>query len=238
MVWWNGTNFTTDGHEPATAEEYYGLGRHCWNSPEHRAGAAFFLEPAAGAGHEAAIDLLGHVLFSEGDYVHAVPWLLRATGSGRAAYYLGVLHQRGCSEAGVAKSFTEAVARFRRAAALGEPEAMVALGNLHSDRLLPGTRSPLEHALEFYLEASRLGHPYGQFLAAEVYYNDYGDLARAAVQYELCLANPQRDRHFLASLMTQRSEGALRDINWTVSQQELQRRRDEVNPPRPEQPRY
>ncbi|MHA6757447.1 SEL1-like repeat protein [Streptacidiphilus sp. PAMC 29251] len=238
MVWWNGTNFTTDGHEPSTAQEYFGLGQYCWSRSEHRSGAAFFLRPAADAGHEAAIELLGHVLFVQGDFVGAAPWLLKSTGSGRAAYYLGVLHQRGCSEAGIAKSFAAAVARYRRAAQLGEPEAMLVLGDLHSDRLLPVTRSPLEHALEFYLQASRLGHPYGQYLAAEVYRNDYGDLNRAAVQYELCLANASRAGHSLAGLMTQRSQAALRDIGWTLSQQELQRIRDEVHPPHPERPNY
>jgi uncharacterized protein len=238
MVLWNGINFTADGREPATAEEFHQIGLSCWNGGQYRAAAPFFLETAAVNGHAAAAEFLGHVWFVQQDYAKAVPWLRQSPGSSRAAYYLGCLYQRGCPEAGIGQSFDDAAEWYRHAVSLGQPEAMLALGDLYLERLLPVSRAPMAHALEYFLMASQQGHPYGQFRAAEVYRTLYNDLDRAAMFYEYCLANPARQHHALNTLMTLQSQAALGQINSTRASRSLQLRRDTVNPSPPSNPSY
>ncbi|WNI18842.1 tetratricopeptide repeat protein [Actinacidiphila sp. ITFR-21] len=161
MVLWNGVNFTADGREPATADEFYQIGLRCWKSSQYRPAAPFFLEHAAVAGHALAAEFLGHVCFLQGDHAKAVPWLRRSTASPRAGYYLGCLCQRGFPEAGIAQSFDAAAQWYRHAVSLGEPEAMLALGDLYLERLLPVSRAPMAHALEYFLLAAGQGHSYG-----------------------------------------------------------------------------
>lgn len=230
MVHWQGTDFTVDGHEPADAEEYYRIGLHCWNGAEHRAAAAFFLETAAAAGHGAADELLGHIDYVRGAYASAVPRLRRSTGSPRAAYYLASLYHRGCPEAGLAQSFGQAAHWYRASAELGEPEAMLALGDLYLDRLLPLTRAPADHALECFLAAAARAHPYGQYRAAEIYRTLCQDPDRAAALYRSCLDNPLTARHALGSMMTLQSQAHLRDMSADRTARLERRQRDAVNP--------
>lgn len=237
MVVWNGVNFTADGREPVTPEDFHRIGQYCWDNAQYRPATAYFLEQAAVGGHAVAAELLGHVCYSQGDYAKAVPWLLRSS-SRRAAYYLGRLHEDGCPAAGIVRSLGAAAEWYRRAAALGEPEAMLALGEMYLERLLPLRRSPAEHALEHFLPAAEAGHPYAQFRAADLYRTLYEDLPRAAFHYERCLANPARERHALATLMTLQSEAALRDIDYTLKMRAQQQHRDAVNPPHLDEPRY
>ncbi|MPY31532.1 sel1 repeat family protein [Streptomyces adustus] len=232
-VLWNGIEFTVDGRQPVSADDFHQIGLHCWSSPPHRAAAAFFLEQAAAKGHDGAAELLGHICFVQGDYVQAVPWLRQSSGSPRAAYYLGCLYQQGALDAGIAQSYDDAADHYRRAVALGEPEAMLALGNLYLERLLPVSRAPMEHALEHFLAAAHKGHPYGQFRAAELYRTLYADPDRALALYEQCLANPARSGHALASLMTLQSETAVREIRWDRNNQAMELRRQAVNPDSP-----
>lgn len=238
MVLWNGVDFTADGREPVTAEEFYRIGRYCWDSGQYRPAAGFFLEPAAAEGHSAAGELLGHVRFVQGDYAQAVPWLRRSPGSPRAAYYLGSLYQRGCPEAGIGQSYDAAADWYRRATALGEPEAMLALGELYLERLVRLERAPVDHALECFLPAAEAGHPYAQYRVADLYRTSYADLRRAAHFYELCLANPAREQHALNSLMTFQSAAFLREIRAAQQTQRLEQRRDTVNPRQPRDPSY
>ncbi|MFJ1705936.1 tetratricopeptide repeat protein [Kitasatospora sp. NPDC088346] len=232
MVQWQGIDFTVDGREPATAEEYYRIGLHCWNGTRQREAAPFFLATAAGAGHEAAVELLGHIDYVQGRYASAVPRLRRSTGSPRAAYYLGTLHQQGCPPAGLAQSFDEAARWYRAAAELGEPEAMLALGDLYLERLLPPTRSPAEHALEHFLAAAARNHPYGQYRAAEIYRTLYQDVERAAALYRACADNPLTPRHALGSLMTLQSQAQLREAAAARTAGLLRQRRESVDPAR------
>ncbi|MEY9964094.1 TPR repeat protein [Streptacidiphilus sp. MAP12-16] len=236
MVVWNGVNFTADGREPTTGEEFYQIGLYCWNSGQYRPAAAFFLEHAAVGGHAVAAELLGHVLYLQGDYARAVPWLLQSPASRRAAYYLGTLYQQGCPQAGFVQSYDAAAEWYRKSAALGEPEAMLALGELYLDRLLPITRAPVDHALEYLLRAAQGGHPYAQYRVAELYRTLDADLERAAAFYEQCLANPAREGHSLGSLMTLQSEAALREIRSTQASRGWEQRRRAVNPTRPQSP--
>ncbi len=118
---WQGIDFTVDGREPVSAEEYYRIGLHCWNSAEHRGAAVFFPETAASAGHGDADELLGHVAYVQGHYAKAVPRPRRGTGSPRAAHYLASLYHRGCPEAGIARSLDEAARRYRAEAAPAAP---------------------------------------------------------------------------------------------------------------------
>lgn len=238
MVLWNGVNFTVEGREPQTAGEFYDIGLHSWNSAQYRPAAPFFLEHAAARGHAAAAELLGHVYFLDRDYAKAVPWLRQSPGSRRAAYYLGCLYQQGCPQAGIAQSFDTAAEWYRQAVSLGEPEAALALGDLYLERLLPLSRAPMAHALEYFLTAAQQGHPYGQFRAAEVYRTLYEDLDRAAEFYERCLANPARQNHSLNNLMTLQSQAALGQIRSTQTYRNLQLRRDTVNPPPPQNYSY
>lgn len=231
VVQWQGTNFTVDGHEPTSAEEYYQIGLHCWNGAQHRDAAAFFLEAAAGAGHSAAVELLGHIGYVQGHYARAVPWLRQSTGSPRAAHYLATLYHQGCPEAGIAQSFDEAARWYRAAAELGEPEAMLALGDLYLERLLPLTHSPAQHALEYFLAAATRGHPYAQYRAAELYRTLYQDSGRAAALYRSCVDNPLTGRHALGSMMTLQSQAHLREMAATDAARRDQQRRDTVNPP-------
>lgn len=230
MVQWQGTDFTVDGREPATAEDYYRIGLHCWSGEPHRDAAAYFLGAAADVGHEAAIELLGHIDYVYGRFASAVPRLRRSSGSPRAAYYLASLHQRGCPEAGIAQSYDEAARWFRAAAELGEPEAMLALGDLYLERLLPLTRSPAEHALEQFLAAAARDHPYGQYRAAEIYRTLYQDTERAAALYRSCVDNPLTGRHALGSMMTLQSQARLREITATTAARLQRQRRDAVDP--------
>ncbi|MFG2949847.1 tetratricopeptide repeat protein [Streptomyces adustus] len=227
---WKGIEFTVDARQPVTAEDFHQIGLHCWSSPSHRAAAAFFLEQAAARGHDASAELLGHICFVQGDHAQAVPWLRQSPASPRAAYYLGCLYQQGAPEAGIAQSYDEAAGHYRRAASLGEPEAMLALGNLYLERLLPVSRAPAEHALEHFLAAAHRGHPYGQFRAAEVYRTLYADPDRALPLYEQCLANQARTSHALGSLMTLQSEAAVRDIRWNRNNHSMHLRRADVDP--------
>ncbi|MEU8929077.1 hypothetical protein AB0D30_04275 [Streptomyces sp. NPDC048409] len=230
MAHWQGTDFTVDGREPATAEDHYRIGLHCWNSGQHRAAAPYFLETAAGAGHEAAAELLGHIAYLQGHYAIAVPLLRRSTGSPRAAYYLASLYQQGCPEAGLAQSLDEAAHHYRAAARLGEPEAMLALGELYLERLLPLTRTPAEHALEYFLAAAERGHPYAQYRAAELYRTLYQDTERAAALYQACVDNPMTARHALGSMMTLQSQAHLREEAAARAARTARQRRDAVNP--------
>ncbi|MFF3559262.1 tetratricopeptide repeat protein [Streptomyces sp. NPDC002574] len=238
MVLWNGVDFTADGREPTTAEEFYRIGRYCWDSGQYRAAAGFFLEPAANEGHALAGELLGHVRFAQGDPAGAVPWLRRNPDSPRAAYYLGVLSYQGCPEAGIRQSFDTAAEWYRRATALGEPEAMLALGEMYLERLVRLDRAPVDHALECFLPAARAGHPYAQYRVADLYRTSYADLQRAAHFYEMCLANPARERHTLNSLMTLQSAAFLREIRATQDMHRLEQRRNAVNPERPHDASY
>ncbi|MEU6341665.1 tetratricopeptide repeat protein [Streptomyces sp. NPDC046977] len=238
MVLWNGVNFTADGREPTTAEEFHQIGRYCWDSGQYRAAAAFFLEPAAAQGHADAGELLGHVRYVQGEWAEAVPWLRRSPASPRAAYYLGTLAYRGCPEAGITQSFDAAAEWYRRAVALGEPEAMLALGEMYLERLVRLDRAPVDHALECFLPAAQAGHPYAQYRVADLYRTAYADPGRAAHFYERCLANPARERHALNSLMTLQSEAFLRDIRFTERARQLEERRDAVNPRPPRAPSY
>lgn len=230
MVRWQGTDFTVDGHEPTSDEEYYQIGLHCWNSVQHRGAAAFFLEAAAATGHSAAVELLGHVDYVQGHYASAVPRLRQSTGSPRAAYYLALLYHHGCPEADIAQSFDEAARWYRAAVELGEPEAMLALGDLYLERLLPLTRAPAEHALEYFLAAAARNHPYGQYRAAELYRAFYQDTERAATLYQSCVDNPLTKSHTLGSMMTLQSQAHLREISATRAARLQQLRRDAVNP--------
>ncbi|MFJ5272997.1 tetratricopeptide repeat protein [Streptomyces sp. NPDC088358] len=231
MVQWQGTNFTVDGHEPTSAEEYYRIGLHCWDSAEHRGAATAFLETAAANGHSDAVELLGHIDYVRGQYASAVPRLRQSTGSPRAAYYLASLYHQGCPQAGIPQSLDEAARWYRSSAELGEPEAMLALGDLYLERLLPVTRTPAEHALEYFLAAAARNHPYGQYRAAEVYRTLYQDAQRAAVLYQACVDNPMTVRHALGSMMTLQSQAHLREIAANRTAGLLQQRRDAVNPP-------
>lgn len=231
MVQWQGTNFTVDGHEPTSAEEYYRIGLHCWDSAEHRNAATAFLETAAAGGHSAAIELLGHIDYVQGRYASALPRLRQSTGSPRAAYYLATLYHQGCPPAGVPQSFDEAARWYRSAAQLGEPEAMLALGDLYLERLLPVVRTPAEHALEHFLAAAARQHPYGQYRAGEVYRTLYQDPQRAAALYQACVDNPLTVRHALGSMMMLQSQAHLREIAANGAAGLLRQRRDAVNPP-------
>ncbi|MEU9132061.1 tetratricopeptide repeat protein [Kitasatospora sp. NPDC048540] len=231
MVLWQGINFTADGHEPTTAEEYYRIALHCWNSDPHRPATTFFLETAAATGHPAAVELLGHVRYVQGQYADAVPWLRQSPGSPRAAYYLATLSHHGCPPAGVAPSLDDAAHWYRAAASLGEPEAMLALADLYLERQLPVTRTPADHALELLLTAADGGHPYAQYRAAELYRTLYGDTGRAAALYRACLDNPMTPRHALATLMTLQSQAHLREITANQAYQQRQQRGDALNPP-------
>ncbi|MFJ3234668.1 tetratricopeptide repeat protein [Streptomyces sp. NPDC086787] len=233
MVQWQGTNFTVDGHEPTSAEEYYRIGLHCWNSTQHRGAAAFFLEAAAGTGHGAAVELLGHIEYVQERYASAVPRLRQSTGSPRATYYLASLYHRGCPQAGITQSFDEAARWYHASAELGEPEAMLALGDLYLERLLPLTRAPAEHALEHFLAAAARNHPYGQYRAAELYRTLYQDPERAAALYQSCVDNPMTERHALGSMMTLQSRAHLREISANRTTRLEQQRRDAINPERP-----
>ncbi|MFI5634010.1 tetratricopeptide repeat protein [Streptomyces sp. NPDC051664] len=232
VMQWQGTDFTVDGHEPTSAEEYYRIGLHCWNSAQYRGAAAFFLEAAAATGHSAAVELLGHVEYVQGQYASAVPRLRQSTGSPRAAYYLASLYHRGCPEAGIVQSFDEAASWYHAAAELGEPEAMLALGDLYLERLLPLTRAPAEHALEHFLAASARDHPYAQYRAAELYRTLYQDVERAAALYQSCVDNPMTARHSLGSMMILQSQAQLREISAIRTARLQQHRRDAVNPER------
>ncbi|MFD6926481.1 tetratricopeptide repeat protein [Streptomyces sp. NPDC059944] len=233
MVLWQGNNFTVDGREPTTAEEYYRIGLHCWNGEQYRGAAAHFLGAAADAGHDAAAELLGHIDYVQGRYASAVPRLRRSSGSPRAAYYLASLHQRGCPEAGIRQSYDEAGRWYRAASELGEPEAMLALGDLYLERLLPATRTPAEHALEQFLAAAAREHPYGQYRAAEIYRTLYQDADSAAALYRACVNNPLTGRHALGSMMMLQSQAHLREISATTAGRLQQQRRDAVNPSEP-----
>ena len=230
MVQWQGIDFTVDGREPVTAEEYYRIGLNCWSGSQYRAAAVFFLEPAADAGHGGAVELLAHVDFVEGRYASAVPRLRASPGSPRAAHYLAVLHHRGCPQAGIAQSLDEAAGWYGVAAGLGEPEAMLALGELYLERLLPLTRAPADHALEHFLAAAAREHPYAQYRAAELYRTLYQDTGRAAALYRSCVDNPMTRRHALGSMMTLQSQAHLREIEATRTAGLQQQRRDAVNP--------
>jgi uncharacterized protein len=230
-VLFGGADYTVDGREPVTAEDHYRIGLHCWGSDAHRPAAAFFLEAAERAGHADAAELLGHADFVQGRYAAAVPRLLRSTGSPRAAHYLGTLHQRGCPEAGIAASYEEAAHWYRRAAALGEPESMMALGDLYLERLLRPARSPAEHALEHFLAAADLGHPYGQYRAAEVCRTLLDDPARAAALYRACAGNPRTPGHPLGPMMALQSRVHLGDLAAAQETRLRQARRDAVTPP-------
>ena len=230
MVRWQGVDFTVDGHEPTSAEEYYRIGLHCWDGERHREAADFFLDVAAGAGHGAAVELLGHADYVRGRYASAVPRLRLSTGSPRATYYLASLYHRGCPQAGIAQSFGEAARWYRASAELGEPEAMLALGDLYLERLLPLTRSPAEHALEYFLAAAGRDHPYAQYRAAEIYRTLYQDAGRAAALYRSCVDNPLTGRHALGSMMTLQSQAHLREIAAAGTARLHQRQRDAVNP--------
>ncbi|WP_371476955.1 tetratricopeptide repeat protein [Kitasatospora sp. NBC_00315] len=230
MVQWQGFDFTVDGREPTNAEEYYRIGLNCWNGGQHRGAAAFFLEAAAAAGHGAAVELLGHVEYTQGRYASAAPWLRRSTGSPRAAYYLGSLHHQGCPQAGIGQSFDEAARWYRAAAELGEPEAMLALGDLYLEGLLPLNRAPVEHALEHFLAAAARDHPYAQYRAAELYRTLYQDAGRAAALYRSCVDNPRTGRHALGSMMMLQSQAHLREMSANTTTRLRQQRRDAVNP--------
>ncbi|MER8185961.1 hypothetical protein [Kitasatospora sp. NPDC094015] len=230
MVRWQGIDFTVDGREPATAEEYYRIGLHCWNGTTHRDAAAFFLAPAADAGHGAAVELLGHIDFTQGRYASAVPRLRQCTDSPRAAHYLATLHHQGCPQAGIARSLDEAARWYRIAADRGEPEAMLALGELYLERLLPLSRSPAAHALEHFLAAAGRNHPYGQYRAAEVYRTLFQDVERASALYRACVDNPLTRRHALGSMMVLQSEAHLRESAAARTAALHQQRRDAVNP--------
>lgn len=230
VVQWQGTDFTVDGREPTSAEEYYRIGLHCWNSEQYRGAAAFFLQAAAGTGHSAAIELLGHIEYVQGQYASAVPRLRQSTGSPRAAYYLASLYHQGCPQAGIAQSFDEAARLYRAAAELGEPEAMLALGDLYLERLLPLTRAPAEHALEHFLAAAARGHPYAQYRAAELYRTLYRDVESAAALYQACVDNPMTGRHSLGSMMSLQSQAHLREISADRASRLQQQRRGAVNP--------
>ncbi|MEW1773555.1 hypothetical protein [Streptomyces sp. NPDC086777] len=230
MAHWQGTDFTVDGREPTSAEDHYQIGLHCWNSAQHRAAAPYFLETAASAGHDAAVELFGHIAYLQGHYAIAVPLLRRSTESPRAAYYLGTLYHQGCPEAGMAQSLDDAARHYRAAARLGEPEAMLALGELYLERLLPLTRTPAEHALEHFLAAAERGHPYAQYRAAELYRTLYQDTGRAAALYRSCVDNPMTGRHPLGSMMTLQSQAHLREEAATRAARAAQQRRDAVNP--------
>ncbi|MFC9330387.1 tetratricopeptide repeat protein [Kitasatospora sp. NPDC057015] len=232
MVRWQGIDFTVDGREPVTAEEYYRIGLQCWNGAQYRAAAVFFLEPAADAGHSGAVELLGHVDFVEGRYASAVQRLRASPDSPRAAYYLAVLHHRGCPQAGIAQSLDEAARWYGVAAGLGEPEAMLTLGELYLERLLPLTRAPAEQAMEYFLAAAAREHPYAQYRAAELYRTLYQDPGRAAALYRSCVDNPLTGRHALGSMMTLQSQAHLREIEAARTADLQQQRRDAVNPMR------
>ncbi|MGW1724290.1 tetratricopeptide repeat protein [Streptomyces sp. NPDC002306] len=232
MVQWQGTDFTVDGREPTSAEDHYQIGLHCWNSAQHRAAASYFLEAAAATGHSAAVELLGHADYVRGHYARAVPRLRQSTGSPRAAYYLGSLYHQGCPEAGITQSYDEAGRWYRAAAELGEPEAMLALGDLYLERLLPLTHAPAQHALEYFLAAAARDHPYAQYRAAELYRTLYQDVERAAALYRACVDNPMTGRHALGSMMTLQSQAHLREMSATGAARLEQQRRDAVNPPR------
>ncbi|MEU8941541.1 hypothetical protein OHU17_05290 [Streptomyces goshikiensis] len=236
---WNGVDFTVDGREPTTAEEFHRIGLHCWQDPRHREAAAFFLEPAARAGHAEAAELLGHVLFSRGEYAAAAPWLRGSAGtSRRAAHYLGRLSYDGCPPAGITASYADAAHWYREAARLGEPEAMLALGEMYLERLLPLTGAPVAHALELFAAAAALGHPYAQFRSAELYRTDFAAPDPAARCYELCLANPATAAHPLGSLMTQQSRWHLSHIRAAGDAERSGRERDRLHPRPPDEPRY
>ncbi|MEV8036187.1 hypothetical protein [Streptomyces sp. NPDC086182] len=230
VVQWQGTNFTVDGHEPTSAEEYYQIGLHCWNTAQHHGADVYFLEAAASTGHSAAIELLGHIDYAQGRYASAVPRLRRSSGSPRAAYYLASLYHQGCPQAGIVQSLDEAARWYHASAELGEPEAMLALGDLYLERLLPLTRAPAEHALEQFLAAAARSHPYGQYRAAEVYRTLYQDSERAAVMYQSCVDNPRTERHSLGSMMMLQSQAHLREITAVRTARLQQQRRDAVNP--------
>ncbi|MFD6301049.1 tetratricopeptide repeat protein [Streptomyces sp. NPDC060235] len=230
MVLWQGNNFTVDGREPTTAEEYYRIGLRCWHDDRYRNAATHFLGAAADVGHEAAIELLGHIDYVQGRFASAVPHLRRSSGSPRAAYYLASLHQRGCPEAGIGQSYDEAGRWYRAAARSGEPEAMLALGDLYLERLLPVTGTPAEHALEQFLAAAARDHPYGQYRAAEIYRTLYQDSERAAALYRACVDNPLTGRHALGSMMTLQSQAHLREISATTAARLQQQRRDAARP--------
>ncbi|GAA4984728.1 hypothetical protein [Kitasatospora paranensis] len=230
MVQWRGIDFTVDGREPTTAEEFYRIGLHCWTGTQYREAAAHFLEGAASAGHADAVELLGHIDFVQGRYASAVPRLRQSTGSPRAAHYLATLYQQGCPQAGIARSLDEAARWYRTAAELGEPEAMLALGELYLERLLPLTRSPADHALEYFLAAAARHHPYAQYRAAELYRTLHQDAERAVALYQDCVDNPLTPRHALGSMMTLQSWAHLRELSATRTARLLQQRRDAVNP--------
>ncbi|MGW1535493.1 tetratricopeptide repeat protein [Streptomyces aureus] len=230
MVLWQGTNFTVDGHEPTSAEEYYRIGLHSWNSGQHPGAEVYFLEIAAARGHGAAIELLGHIDYIQGRYASAVPRLRHSSGSPRSAFYLASLYHHGCPQAGIVESLDEAARWYHASAELGEPEAMIVLGDLYLERLIPITRAPAEHALEQFLAAATRNHPYGQYRAAEIYRTLYQDNERAAVMYQTCVDNPLTARHALGSMMTLQSQAQLREIAAARAARRLQQRRDAVNP--------
>lgn len=230
MVQWQGNNFTVDGREPTNAEEYYRIGLNCWASAQHSGAAAFFLEAAAATEHAAAVELLGHIEYVQGHYERAVPRLRLSSGSPRAAYYLASLHHRGCPQADIVQSYNEAARWYRAASDLGEPEAMLALGDLYLERLLPVTRTPAAHALEYFLAAAALDHPYAQYRAAELYRTLYHDVERAAILYQACVDNPMTGRHALGSMMALQSQAHLQEISATRTARLQQQQRDAANP--------
>ena len=124
-----------------------------------------------------------------------------------------------------------------RAEQLGSPEAMIDLALLYRERLLPCSRPPLHHAIEHLGYASDLGHPYAQYLIAEIYYRDYKDDLTAAGFYQACMDNPRRADHPYRSLMDS-SDLRLSEIRYAQSQRREQERRDAVNPPRPQEWRF
>ncbi|MFB7241756.1 hypothetical protein CW362_00455 [Streptomyces populi] len=230
MVQWQGTNFTVDGHEPTSAEEYYRIGLHCWNTGQHPGAEIRFLETAASTGHSAAIELLGHIDYTQGRYASAVPRLRHSSRSPRAAFYLASLYHHGCPQAGIVQSLDEAARWYHASAELGEPEAMLVLGDLYLEQLIPVTGAPAEHALEQFLAAATRNHPYGQYRAAEIYRTLYQDNERAAVMYQSCVDNPMTERHALGSMMLLQSQAHLREISAYRAARRRQQRRDTVDP--------
>jgi TPR repeat protein len=133
--------------------------------------------------------------------------------------------------------YDPAAAFLRRAEQLGDQEAMIKLAFLYRDMLLPCSLPPLHHALEHLGHASDLGHPYAQYLIAEIYYRDYKDDVTAAAFYQACMDNPRRADHPLGTLM-ESSDLRLNEIHYAQSQRREQERRDAVNPPRPQEWRF
>lgn len=230
MVLWQGNNFTVDGREPTTAEEYYRIGLRCWHDDRYRNAATHFLGAAADVGHEAAIELLGHI-----DYVQGASRAPCHTCGGAAVHPAPPTTSPASTSAvaprpQIGQSYDEAGRWYRAAARSGEPEAMLALGDLYLERLLPVTGTPAEHALEQFLAAAARGHPYGQYRAAEIYRTLYQDSERAAALYRACVDNPLTGRHALGSMMTLQSQAHLREFSATTAARLQQQRRDATHP--------